>query len=117
VPISLRVIIGIVLLEAVAIWGLIAYLVVEEPGELRVTGYIAMYAVALTFLAIGLLRRRRWARAPLIVLQLLLSVVGASLVAAGAPVLGAILVVVPVACVGLLLTSSTRIALTPRRDQ
>jgi hypothetical protein len=119
VPKPLRVLIAIVLLEAVAAWGYIAYLVVataDEPGGWRVTGYFALYAVAFTILAVGLWQRRRWVRAPLIVLQLLLSVVGASLVGGGDPVTGLILVVVPLVCAGLLLTSSTREALGPNRS-
>jgi hypothetical protein len=116
VPTPIRVLTGIVLLEAVAIWGVIAYLVVAEPGSWRVIGFLAMYALAFTALGIGLWRRRRWVRAPLIVLQLLLSVVGASLVAGGAPVPGLLLVAVPLVCAGLLLSSTTRVALTPNRD-
>ena len=112
----LRVLTGIVVLEAVTLWAYIVFLAVavgDEPGGWRVIGYIALYAVAFTVLAVGLLRRRRWVRAPLIVLQLLLTVVGASLVAGGAPVAGGLLVVIPLVCAGLLLSSATREALTP----
>jgi hypothetical protein len=119
VPTSLRVLTGIVLLEVVAVWAYVVYLVAvaaDEPGGWRVIGYYALYPVAFTVLAIGLWRRRRWVRAPLIVLQLLLTVPGASLIAGGAPVPGVILVVVPLVCAGLLLSSSTRTALTPNRD-
>jgi hypothetical protein len=114
----LRVLTAIVLLEAVAAWGYIAYLVVAaagEPGGWRVIGYFSLYAVAFTVLAVGLWRRRRWVRAPLIVLQLLLSVVGASLIGGGDPVAGVALVVVTLVCAGLLLSSSTREALQPNR--
>jgi hypothetical protein len=114
----MRVLTVIVLLEVAAAWGYIVYLIVaagDEPGGWRVIGYFALYAVAFTVLAVALWRRRRWVRAPLIVLQLLLSVVGASLIGAGDPAAGAILVVVPLICAGLLLTSSTREALQPNR--
>ena len=110
-PIQFRVLIAIVLAEAVGAWVYLGYLALaigDDPGGWRVAGYFALYAVAFTVLAVGLLRRRRWVRAPLIVLQLLLSVIGASLVAAGTPAPGLLLVVIPVACVGLLLTSTTR---------
>ena len=115
----LRVLTGIILLEAVGAWAYIVYLVAaaaDEPGGWRVIGYFALYAVAFTVLTVGLWRRRRWVRAPLIVLQLLLTVVGASLVAVGSPLVGALLVVVPLICAGLLLTSSTRAALHPNRN-
>jgi hypothetical protein len=116
VPTPLRLLLGIVLLETLALWGFVAYLAVTEPGGWRVIGFLVMYAVAFTALAIGLSRRRRWVRAPLIVLQLLLSVVGASLIAGGALALGLVLVVVPLVGAGLLLSSATRIALAPHQD-
>ena len=118
-PTPLRVLTGIVLLEAVAAWAYIVYLVVaaaDEPGGWRVIGYFVLYAVAFTVLVVGLVRRRRWVRAPLIVLQLLLTVVGASLIAGGSPIPGLLLVLVPLVCAGLLLSSSTRAALTPNRN-
>ena len=115
-PTPLRVLTGIVVLEAVAVWGYLALLVaaaVEEPGVWRVIGLVAIFVVAFTFLTVGLWRRRRWVRAPLIVLHLLLTVVGTSLVAGGTPVIGALLVLIPLACVGLLLSSAAGGALTP----
>jgi hypothetical protein len=105
---------AIVLLEAVAVWAYIIFLAVatsEEAGAWRVIGYFALYAVAFTVLSVGLWRRRKWTRAPLIVLQLLLSVAGFSLVNNGAPA-GAVLVVLAVGCAGLLLVSQTREALS-----
>jgi hypothetical protein len=114
-PTTLRIATAIVLLEAVALWAYIVYLAVataDESGGWRVTVYFALYAVALTFLSVGLWRRRKWTRAPLIVLQLLLSVIGASLVNNGAPAPGAALLVISVGCVGLLLVSQTREALS-----
>ena len=105
---------AIVLFEAVAAWAYIVYLAVDTAGDdtgWRVTGYFALYAIAFTFLSVGLWRRRKWTRAPLIVLQLLLSVVGFSMINGGAPVPGVVLVVLAVACVGLLLVSQTREAL------
>ena len=112
---TLRVATALVLVEAVASWAYIVYLAIataDEDGGWRVTGYFALYAVAFTFLSVGLWRRRKWTRAPLIVLQLLLSVVGFSLLNGDAPVPGVALVVVAVVCAGLLLASPTREALS-----
>jgi peptidoglycan/LPS O-acetylase OafA/YrhL len=104
----------IVVLQAVACWAYITFLVTaagDEDGIWRVIGFFAMYAIAFTFLSVGLWRRRGWTRAPLIVLQLLLSVVGFSMVNGSAPAPGAVLVVLSVGCAGLLLVSQTREAL------
>ncbi len=113
-PTTLLIATAIVLLETVALWGYIILLVVAAIGEediWRVIGFIAMWTVALTFLGVGLWRRRMWTRAPLIVLQLLLSVIGFSLINGDSPALGAALVVLAVGCAGLLLVSQTREAL------
>jgi hypothetical protein len=114
-PTTLRIATAIVLFEAVAMWAYIVYLAIATAGEAggwRLTGFFAMFAVAFTFLGVGLWRRRKWTRAPLIVLQLLLSVVGFSMVNNEAPAPGAAMVVLAVACVGLLLVEQTREALS-----
>lgn len=105
---------AIVTFEAVAMWAYIAYLAVATAGEAggwRVIGFFAMFAIAFTLLGTGLCRRRKYTRAPLIVLQLLLSVVGFSMVNNEAAAAGAVIVVLAVACAGLLLVSQTREAL------
>jgi hypothetical protein len=112
---TLRIATAIVLVEAVAAWAYIVYLAIEtadEAGGWRITGYFALYAIAFTVLGVGLWRRRKWTRAPLIVLQLLLSVIGFSLVNGDAPAPGFTLVLVAVVCAGLLLVSPTREALS-----
>lgn len=112
---TLRIATAIVLFEALAIWAYIVFLAVAtagEDGSVRVIGFFLMYAIAFTFLGVGLWRRRKWARAPLIVLQLLLSVVGFSMINGEAPGLGAPIVVLAVGCAGLLLVSQTREALS-----
>jgi hypothetical protein len=112
--ITVRIATAIVLLETVAAWGYIGYLTVDaigEPGGWRVVGYFALYAVAFTLLSVGLWRRRKWVRAPLIVLQLLLSVTGFSMVYGDAPVVGVLLILLAVGCAGLLLVEQTRTAL------
>jgi hypothetical protein len=113
-PTTLLIATAIVLFETVALWVYVVLLVVATADEAegwRVTGFVAMWAVALAFLSVGLVRRRMWTRAPLIVLQLLLSVIGFSLMN-GMPAPGAALVVLTVVCVGLLLVSQTREALS-----
>jgi hypothetical protein len=113
-PTTLLVATVIVLSEAVGMWAYIVYLVIataDEAGGWRVTGFFGMFAVAFTLLSVGLWRRRKWTRAPLIVLQLLLSVVGFSMVNNDAPASGAAIVVLAVVCVGLLLVEQTREAL------
>ena len=114
-PTTLWIATAIVLFETVALWAYIVFLAVanaDEEGGWRVTGFFAMWAVVLTFLSVGLWRRRKWTRAPLIVLQLLLSVIGFSMINGDAPAPGAALVVLAVGCVGLLLVSQTREALS-----
>jgi hypothetical protein len=106
---------AIVGIETVALWAYIVFLTVAtagDDGRIRVIGFFAMYAIAFTFLGVGLWRRRKWVRAPLIVLQLLLSVVGFSLINGEAPGVGAPIVVLAVGCAGLLLVSQTREALS-----
>lgn len=112
---SLRLATAVVLVEAVAAWGYIGYLTADaagDPGGWRVIGYFAIYAVAFAFLSWGLWRRRRWVRAPLIVLQLLLVVAGFSLVNGAAPVPGAVIIVLAIGCAGLLLAPTTYQSLT-----
>lgn len=114
-PVTLRAATAVVLLETVGGWLYIGYLALAHglsTASLRVIGFFVMYVAIFTVLAVHLVRRRRWVRAPLIVMQLLLSVVGASLLNTGIPLPGALIVVVAVGCVGLLLVEPTRAALT-----
>jgi hypothetical protein len=103
-----RTAVGLVLVETVLVWAYVALLVVA--GNWRLVGYFAMWAVAFAGLAWALARRRRWVRAPLIVLQFLLAASGVT-VQGGAVVLGVVLVVLAVAATGFLVAPATRATL------
>ena len=122
-PLTLRLATIIVGIEVVVVWLFVAVLAVaaasggadraEHSAVLRQLGYFAIYAVALPILGWALLRRCTWIRAPLIVVQFLWVVVGFTLL--GTYLLGGIAVIVlAVACVGLLLTPSVRAAIGAR---
>jgi hypothetical protein len=115
-PLPLRVAIVIVIVETLLTWAYVAYLGYESEGAggWRVVGYFALYAIAFTGLSWALVRRRRWVRAPLIVLQLLLIAVGVGFVRADSLAFGVVLAAVAVGCVLLLVTPSTRAALGVR---
>jgi hypothetical protein len=111
---TLRLAIVAVLVETVLVTGYVVVLGFAdagEPGAWRVIGYFALYAVAFIGLSWALIRRRRWVRAPLIVLQLLLVATGLGLLGGGSPLVGAAVIALAVACTGLLLAPATRHAL------
>jgi hypothetical protein len=117
-PLSLRLVTGLVAVEILAVWVFVAVLIVGATGSdsgdaLRELGYFALYAVALPALGWALLRRRKWVRAPLIVVQLLWIGIGA-IVVGGSPVVGTVIIVLAVACVVLLLTPGVREAIGAR---
>jgi hypothetical protein len=73
---------------------------------------VAGWGAGLVFAARGLLRRRRWSRAPLVVSQLLLAAVGAPLAQGSvARWVGVALVTVSVVALGALLTPAVTGAL------
>jgi hypothetical protein len=116
-PRALRLAIGVVAVETAVVWMLIAVLSFavsrdEGTGALRSLGYVGLYAVAFPYLMWGLLRRRKWARAPLIVLQLLLMAVGVVFAKALSLPLGALIVLAAAGCVIALVVPSTREVLT-----
>jgi hypothetical protein len=117
-PRSLRVAVGLVAVETLVVWAVVAVLVVGATGDhagdaLRELGYVALYAIALPALGWALLRRRKWVRAPLIVVQLFLIVI-AAIVMGAAPVVGGVFIVLALACVVLLLTPGVREAIGAR---
>jgi uncharacterized membrane protein (DUF2068 family) len=78
----------------------------------RLTALLALAAgVGLILVAGGLARRRRWARAPALVTQLLLLPVGFTVVQAGEPLIGVPVLAVSVAVVVLVLSPPTGRAL------
>jgi hypothetical protein len=116
-PRSLRLAIGVIAVETAVVWVLIALLSFaatrdEGTGALRSLGYVALYAVAFPFLMWGLVRRRRWARAPLVVLQLLLIAIGITFAKAVSVPFGVVMVLVAAGCVVALVVPSTREALS-----
>jgi hypothetical protein len=107
------VVVGVQTLAIVAYVGFLGYETVTQPvpGSAQITGYFAVCALAFAALGVALARRKRWARGPTIVLQLLLLAIGYYMVRGGLWWLGAIVAASAVICVGLLLTPATRDAL------
>lgn len=105
--------------EAVALGLLTAFLVYQDltaaaadvVSALLVTGFAAATAVVLWALAAALGRRRPGARAPAIVLQLMLVPVGYFMIQAGLAWLGIPLIVLGLLVCGLLVSSPTTRAL------
>jgi hypothetical protein len=115
-PNPLRWAIALVAVQTAAVWAYVVFLGYESatrpvPGAVQITGFFALCGLAFAGLGWALLRRRRWARAPMIVLQLLLVAVGYYMIQGGLWWLGAIVVASAVTCAGLLLTRATRDAL------
>jgi hypothetical protein len=116
-PLSLRLAIVVATVETVLAWvyvGFLGYASGSIAGGWRVTGFFLLFAVAFTGLTWALVARRRWVRAPLIVLQFLLAAFGLGFVNAGWAGFGVPLIVLAVSCVGLLLAPATREALGAR---
>ena len=112
VPAALRWAIALVAVETVAIWVFAGVLVAGRAP--RLAGYFAIYAVTAAFLLWGLVKRRPWSRAPIVVVQLLMIAAGAQGIRSGAWPLGVALIVVAVACVLLILSRPAREALGVR---
>jgi len=103
--VPLRWAVWLLLAEAVAVGGVAAFLAYEDltgaatdlTAALAVTGFAVLMAAALAGLAVGLHRRRSGARAPAIVLQLMLLPIGYYMIDGGLAWLG-----IPVMALGLL---------------
>jgi hypothetical protein len=75
------------------------------------TGYLALMTVLFLGVAVALHRRRRWARGPGIVAQMLQMPIGWTMLTHGQPLIGAPLFALGLAGAILLFAPSTRIAL------
>jgi hypothetical protein len=113
-PLTLRLAIIAVLVETLMIWLYVAVLIYAGGGAAaswRIIVYFALYAFAFSGLAWALVGRRRWVRAPLIVLQLLLIAAGVAVVSSGAWLVGLAMIGWAAGCVVLLVLPPTRAAL------
>lgn len=104
-----RAAVALVILETVLVWVYVVLLALA--GDWRVFGYFALWAVAFAGLGWALVRRRRWVRAPLIVLQFLLAASGVLVLRGGAVGLGILLVVLALLGTGFLVAPATRATL------
>ncbi|MGH3327795.1 MAG: hypothetical protein ACRDPT_08400 [Streptomycetales bacterium] len=118
-PLALVAATGLVALEAAVIGGLGGYLMVNAlvgaPDSVlsaEIAGAIALAGgAALAFVARGLLRARRWTRAPALVVQLLSLPVAWNLLQSGRVAIGAPVMAVAAAAVILLFTPAVSAAL------
>ncbi len=78
---------------------------------LSTTGYLALMTALFLSVAVALRRRRRWARGPGIVAQMLQMPIGWTMLTHGQPLIGAPLFALGLAGAILLFAPSTRIAL------
>lgn len=121
-PASLRWAVRLLLAQAVALAGLVVFLIYQDvaaPASSArnaglVTVYAALMAAILGLLALALRRRSGWARGPAIVLQLLLLPLGYTMVNGGLPALGVPVMLVGLCGAGALLAPATRAALNLR---
>jgi hypothetical protein len=121
-PVTLRIAIVLMFVEAVAVGVvavLVGYVVATEPATsagaaVTTVALPVVYAVLLALLAWQLLRRRRWARGPAVVLQLLLALLGYSTSGSGSWWLGVAAIVAGLTCTGLLVAPASRDALNIR---
>lgn len=115
-PATLRWAVGLLAAQAVGLVGLTIVLVYADvvatattpQGAIGLTIFTALLAALLGLLAWSLLRRRRWARGPSIVLQLLLVPIGWTMINGGQPLLGIPVIALGLAGAGLLLAPATR---------
>jgi hypothetical protein len=105
--------------QAVALAGVTGFFGYEDltatPNSVRdamaITVYFALLTVLLGLLAWSLARRRSWARGPAIVLELMLLPFGYYIVEGGHPLYGVPVMLLGLACAGLLIAPQTREAL------
>lgn len=120
--VMLRWAVRLILAQAVvlaAVTAFLAYASVRSQAstvrvELSVTGYALLITALLALVGIALLRRRRWARGPAIVLELLQVPIALGMLTGGMPAIGVPVLLVSATAAGLLLAPSTRLALARR---
>jgi hypothetical protein len=95
--------------------GALGYENAGVPGAWRVIGYFALYALAFAVLSWAMLKRRRWVRAPLIVLQLIFAASGLGFLRNGPAAVGVAMIALAVAGIALLLAPGTTATLGTRR--
>jgi hypothetical protein len=103
---------AVLVLLSLVLW---YYAVFRNPANpsasYGVAGYVLVMTVLLGLVGTALARRKRWARAPAIVFQLLQVMLGMTLVTSGQAVLGAPLLLPAIAGATLLFAPSTAAAL------
>jgi len=112
----LRWAVWLVLLQATGLAVLILFLVylnltadsVSLGMAVSTTVYVALMAAAFAFVGISLARRKRWARGPAIVIELLQVPIGYTMLTNGLPAVGGPVLVLGLLGAGLLLAPATR---------
>jgi hypothetical protein len=118
-PTTLKVAVWLLLLQASVLALLTLYLVYLDltaesatvAGALSTTVFVAIMAAAFSAVGISLLRRRRWARGPAIVIEMLQVPIGYTMLTHGLPAVGVPVLAFGLVGAGLLLAPSTRRAL------
>ena len=72
------------------------------------TVYVALLAASFAFVGVSLARRKRWARGPAIVIELLQIPIGYTMLTNGLPAVGAPVLILGLLGAGLLLAPATR---------
>jgi hypothetical protein len=115
-PATLRWAVWMLAGEAVVLLAVLVFLLYQDisgaadtaQGAAAVTLYTATFVVILGGLAWALHRRRRWARGPAIVVQMLLIPIGYTMATSGLPAVGVPVIVIGLVGAGTLLAPSTR---------
>ena len=102
---------GLAVLTVLVVYADLVATATTVQGAIGLTIFTALMAALLGVFAWSLHRRRRWARGPAIVLQLLLVPIGWTMVSGGQPAFGIPVIALGLIGAGLLLAPATREAL------